>query len=312
MDSVPYGWRPIAELAARSHGVVTREQLAEAGVSRRQVSTWVQAGRLVPLGRGAYLVGGAPVTFDARVLGAVAVHGPQTWASQRTAAALWGVDGFPEDHRIELLRPADGSNERRGAIVHRSSLIPPEHVTVHRGVPVTTPARTIMDLAASIGPLRLRNAVAETVRSGLCTDASLQIVLARMAGRGRPGTRRLRDALAERASLRPGHSDLEALARAVILAAGLPEPEWEVDMSDPRGWIGRVDGLYRPAMVIVELDSDRWHGQDVDRIHDAGRDARLQALGYVVLRITWADLVDRPESVVAQIRALLAARAPAA
>lgn len=312
MDSAPFGWRAISEIAAGHHGIVTREQLAEAGASRRQVAAWVQAGRLGPVGRGAYIVGGAPVTFEARVLGRIAVHGAETWAGRRTAAALWGVQGFPEDHRIELLRPADGSNERRGAVVHRSSLIPPEHVTVHRGVPLTTPSRTIMDLAATIGPLRLRNAVADAVRKGLCTDASLHVVLARMAGRGRPGTRRLREVLAARSGLVPGHSDLEALARAVILAAGLPEPEWEVDLHDAQGWIGRVDGLFRAGRLVLELDSRRWHGQDVDRAHDARRDRRLEALGYVVLRITWADLVDRPDSVVAQIRALLDARAPAA
>lgn len=190
------GWPAVARRASANHGIVTFEDLVAHGVTRHQVVAWAHAGRLVPMGRGSYLVAGAPLTFEARVLGAIRIHGPQTWGSRRTAAALWGVPGFPEDHRIELLRPADGSNERRGAVVHRSNLIPDEHVTIHRGVPVTTPARTIMDLAASIGMARLERAVAEVVRRGLATDAALHIVLARMASRGRPGTRQLRNVLA--------------------------------------------------------------------------------------------------------------------
>lgn len=264
------------------------------------------------MGRGSYLVAGAPLTFEARVLGAIRVHGPQTYASHRTAAALWRLPGFPEDHRIDLLRPADGSNERRGAVVHRSNLIPPEHVTIHRGVPLTIPARTIMDLAGSIGQARLERAVAESVRRGITTDAALHVVLARMAGRGRPGTRQLRTVLAGREGLVPGQSELEALCRAVILAAGLPEPEWEVDLTDERGWIGRVDGLYREWSLVLELDSQRWHGQDVDARHDAARDRRLVAAGYCVLRRTWFDLTERPEAFVAELTALLDARRPAA
>lgn len=147
-----------------------------------------------------------------------------------------------------------------------------------------------MDLAGSIGPIRLERTVAEVVRRGLTTDATLHVVLARMAGRGRPGTRQLRKVLAGRDDLVPGQSELEALCRAIVLAAGLPEPEWEVDISDERGWIGRVDGLLRPWRVVIELDSHRWHGQTPDAQHDAARDRRL----------------------VAELTALLEARRPAA
>jgi hypothetical protein len=309
---VEAGWGALMRRAAAHHGIVTFEDLVAHGMTRHQVVAWTHAGRLVPMGRGSYLVAGAPLTFEARALGLIAVHGPQTWAAQRTAAALWRIPGHPEDHRIELLRPADGSNERRGAIVHRSSLIPPEHVTVTRGVPVTTPERTIMDLAGTLGPLRLERTVAEAVRRGLCTDAGLHVVLARMAGRGRPGTRQLRKVLAAREGAVPGQSELEALCRALILAAGLPEPEWEVDLSDERGWIGRVDGLMRPWRIVIELDSYRWHGQATDARHDAARDRRLAAAGYLVLRRTWFDLTQRPEVFIAELSALLEARDPAA
>lgn len=306
------GWAALMQHAARRHGIVTFDDLIAHGATRHQVSAWTQGGRLVPMGRGSYLVAGAPVTFEARTLGLIAVHGPQTWAGRRTAAALWRIPGYPEDHRIELLRPADGSNERRGAVVFRSSLILPEHVTVTRGVEVTTPERTIMDLAGSIGAIRLERTVAEAIRRGLCTDASLHVILARMASRGRPGTRQLRRVLQARTGRVPGQSELEALCRAIILAAGLPEPEWEVDVSDEQGWIGRVDGLLRAWRIVIELDSQRWHGQPTDAHHDAARDRRLAAAGYLVLRRTWFDLTQRPETFVAELTALLDARRPAA
>lgn len=302
----------MAAQAATRHGILSTDEMLEAGASRRQVRVWVQTGRMVPVGRGAYLVAGAPTTFASRIMGAIAVHGVETWASHRTAAALWGIPGFPEDHRIDILRPSDGSNERRGAIVHRSTLIPPEHVTVHRGVPVTTPSRTLMDLAATIGDIRLRRAVAEAVRLQVCTDAALHTVLARLGGRGRPGTRRMRRVLDGRDPTIPDLTELEALARAVIVGAGLPEPEWQVDISDAQGWIGRVDGLYRAERIVIELDSRRWHGQPTDQLEDARRDHRLTSAGYIVERRRWSDLTLRPDAVIATLRALLAARSSAA
>jgi hypothetical protein len=311
-DHAPVGWPEMARQAARNHGILTAEQMIAAGASRRQVTAWVQAGRLVPSARGAYLVGGAPVTFAARVVAAVLVHGSETWASHRTAAALWGIPGFGEEARIHLLRPVDGSNGRGGAIVHRSTCIPDEHVTMRGGIPVTTPARTVMDLAGTTSVRHLERVVAEAVRRDLCTDRALHIVLARLAGRGRPGTRRLRAVLDGRDPGRPTLSELEDLARAAIVGAGLPEPEWQVDISDEQGWIGRVDGLYRSARIVLELDSHEWHGQRTDTLEDARRDKRLTDAGYLVERRGWTDLTQRPDTVLATLRALLEARTPAA
>ena len=308
MDEEHSGWPAVTHRAEANHGIVAVDDLAHAGFSPRQVDEHVRRRLLVPVGRGSYRVAGSPPTFEARVMGAIVIHGPGTWASHRTAAGVWGLAGFPRDHRIELLRPVDGSNQRQGAKVHRSTLILPHHVTRTNGVPVTTPARTLFDLAATNGPERLERAVADAVRRRLCTDAALRVVTAEMGGRGRPGTRRMRQVLDGRGIV-PTESELEDLGRAVILAAGLPEPEWQADVFDAEGWIGRVDGLYRAEQVILELDSQEWHGQRVDLLHDARRDRRAVAAGYLVVRARWSDLTQRPEAVVAQLRALLDARA---
>jgi Protein of unknown function (DUF559) len=304
------GWRRLLDGAAGRFGTLTLDQAIHAGLSREQVQGLLDDGTLVRVARGSDRVGGAPVTFPGRVLGAIAVYGTDTWAARDTCLALRGVRGFPPGGPIHLLRRDDGSNQRGGARVHRSRLILPHHVTVQDGMPVTTPARAVFDLAATMGPNRLARVVSEVVRAELCTDGGLQVVLAELGGRGRPGTARLRAVLDARDHT-PTESELEDLARAVFRAAGLPEPEWQVDVSDHEGWIGRVDCLFRPAKVIVELDSVKWHGQETDDDHDAVRDVRCVEAGYLVTRPTWRDLTKRPEAVVANLRELIRARVAA-
>jgi very-short-patch-repair endonuclease len=85
-----------------------------------------------------------------------------------------------------------------------------------------------------------------------------------------------------------------------------------VNLSDEQGWIGRVDGLYRPWGIVLELDSEEHHGQDTDEDHDAARDGRIEALGLVVVRRTWGDLTQRPAELVARLTELLETRDPAA
>lgn len=309
-DHLVPGWRQLLEETARRFGTLTIDQMIDAGFSHDQVQGLIDEGTVVRLGRGSFRLGGAPATFPSRVLGAINVYGTDTWAARGTALALWEVPGFPPGGPIHLLRPDDGSNQRSGARIHRSRLILPHHVTTRAGIPVTTPARAVFDLAATMGPVRLGRVVSEVVRAELCTDAALQIVLAELGGRGRPGTARMRAVLDVRDHV-PTESELEDLARAVFRAGGLPDPEWQIDLSTEEGWVGRVDCVFRPARLIVELDSFRWHGQQTDSERDALRDLRFLAAGYLVHHVHWSDLTQRPQTVVAHIADLLRARAAA-
>lgn len=287
------------------HGVVTSAELLGVGLSTGQVETLAEKDRLVRVGPGTWRVRGAPDCLEARVLGALLGLEGDAWASHHTAARLWGLRVHGRPGVIDVTRPY-GVSARRGAVcVHRSTSIPEHHVTTHRGVPLTTVPRTLFDLARRTGPRVLDRAVEEALRADLCTVGSLHRVLAELGGRGRPGTRKMREVLERRdAGYVPTASELEAVGRAVL--GDIPGIEWEVPMTDEEGYIRRVDALVRDAMVVVELDGDRYHGQPSDIADDAAGDLRLTRLGFVVERCTWTALTRRPEAVRATVERLVA------
>ena len=132
----------------------------------------------------------------------------------------------------------------------------------------------------------LDRAIEEALRARLCTIGSLYRVLAELGGRGRPGTVKMRSALATRGlDHRPTKSDLELIGRALL--ADLPGIEWEVPMADEQGFIRSIDARVAHAHLVVEFDGRAFHSRPEDVERDAAEAARLIALGNVVLRLTW-------------------------
>ncbi len=299
-------WAELMDGVAARHGVVTRAELLAADLSTHQIDRLRSSGRLVANGTGVYMVAGAPDTFEARVLEAVLDTDGEAWASHHTAARLWGIRVPGAERPIELTRPYGLSAARRGVRLHRSTLMPESHTTSLRQIPVTTPARTIFDLGRSTSHRLLDRAVEGALRDRLCTIGALHQVLAELGGRGRPGTRRLRQVLESRdLDYVPTSSELEAVGRAVL--ASVPGIEWEANLSDVEGYIRRVDALVRQARMVIEFDGHRFHSQPSDVARDANGDARLVAAGFVVLRFGWIDLTTRPESVRATVDRLVTA-----
>jgi hypothetical protein len=185
-------------------------------------------------------------------------------------------------------------------------LLPERHTTDRLAIPVTTPARTLFDLAGVIHPGRVERALDHALSTGLARLGQVQVVFAELARRGRRGTATMRELLDVRGEgyVAPS-SELEALARTVFAAAGLPEPSAEVDLGDDDDWIGRVDLVFLPERLVVELDSMRHHSALLDRLSDTDRTRRLRAAGWRVKRVSWWDLVERPEEIVAEVRGLL-------
>lgn len=300
-------WKDLTRAAERAHGIVTYNELLGAGLSERQVRRWVGDGRLVDLGYGVFRLGGVPPSFAGDVLAAIKAFPGETWASHHTAARLHDLRVWAPDRRIELTRPTGLSAERSIARVHRSTRVLPHHLTVVDRVPCFTGSRTVFDLARTTGPQQLKRAIDRGLLKGRCTMPSLYRVLYEMGGPGRPGTRRMR-AVLDGLGLDhvPPESGIEEVGFALLDGLGFT---WQVEMSDERGYIRRVDGLHAPGRLVLEFDGPQ-HRREPQRSLDRDGDRRLARLGYDVERLDWLDVTrggpDTRDRILARLVAAVA------
>ncbi len=218
-------------------------------------------------------------------------------ASHHTAGALWGLEVSDALHGI-------GHVARRTSPItrHRVRLALHERVDV-AGLVLTSPMRTLTDLLCSLEEEAAATMSTAALRDGILDPSDLAAA-ARLA-RGRTGAARAR-AMAE-SCLRAPHSYLEWRFHGLMGAEG-PGWRFNADIRDEAGFVGRVDAVHTETMTVIEIDGERFHGPDRFQA-DRTRDQRLIALGYVVLRFTWDDIVHRPLEVLARIRATVRHRA---
>jgi len=294
--------RIIAELAARQRGVVTSSQLRAAGFDHLAIRRRLRAGRLHRLHRGVYLVGHPVAPDGAAELAAVLACGAGSVVSHYTAARLWRLPAFLEcADPIHVTVPGRDARNRPGIVVHRVRALGPRDVRRVDGIPATSPARTLLDLASLLPLHDLELTLADARALGLVSNRDLSKVLER-AGTGR-GAGALRRLLELERSHGLSRSEAERRLFALIQAAGLPLPK-------KNARVGRlqVDFLWRREEVIVEVDGYAYHSSKRAFERDRKRDAQLEASGYTVIRVTWGHLTASPEAVVAWIAAALAVR----
>ncbi len=295
---------PLTRLARRQHGLFTSHQAAGCGLTRDALRRLVWSRWCARLGEGVYRIEGAPRSAAQDLLAAVLVHRVPAAGSHRAAAAHWGIPGYGGRPEVTVVH----ARNRRTPLgrIHGTLRLPPHHVTVRHGVPVTTIARTIFDLAGVVPELRAEQALDFALSRKLCTLRQVNEVFFVLAGQGRRGTVAMRSLLDARGEgYVPPASELERVGRRLFAEGGLPEPEFEVHLGDDQ-LIGRVDCLWRGARLVVELDGGRYHDGLSSREADRIRDNRLMAAGWRVLRFTWDDLTLRPQQTLATIRAALA------
>ncbi len=282
----------VAAVAGRQHNRIALGQLLAVGLTTDAVAHRVATGRFVAVEQGVYAV--APVLDDprGRWMGAT-LTAPGSVLSHASAGAAWGLrPRRPGDGAFETVtRPGSGGRRRHGdVLVHRSRTLAGQ-TTTHLGIPITTPERTLLDLAAHLRGAALRKSVREAIRLGLTTTARLDVALEH--ARGRRGVRRLALAAAGLADL-PLHrsrSDAESRALEVLAAAGRPLPELN------RVVAGEEADLTWPAQrLIVEIDGPQWH---LDPIEDARRQAVWEAAGWRVERVPSRAVFDAPERLLA-------------
>jgi hypothetical protein len=295
----------LAAIAARQYGLFTHQQAMSVGMTNDMIRSRVDLGLWQRVERGLYFIHGTPPSWRRDLLAAVLAAGELAVASHAAAAALWRLPGFGEGP-IHVSTPYGCDHKFTLGRLHASCLLPRTHVTTIDEIPVTVPARMLFDVAAVVSVKKLERAANNALAMHLVTVPTLRRTLEVMAKRGRPGTRAFR-ALVDTLGSMGGHpeSGLEADLIEIVLEAGFPMPELQVDMSDDQGFIARVDALWRPQRVVGEADSDRFHTAPLDVAADKRRDERLSALGYTVVRCKEAAIRRRSPSIVTHLRAAL-------
>lgn len=264
------------ELAKYQHGIVTRRDLLALGFSSKAIEHRVDIGRLYPVARGVYAVGWPKLSQEQRWMAAVVACGDRASLSHRSAAALWGIGKEGATIDVSVRRRC---NHRLAWVRARCRpTLPAKDVMRSRGIPVTTPARTLVDLGAVLRPAQLERAINEADKRDLINPEELR---ARLRGfRGQPGVAALR-ALLDRDFFRLSDSDLEILFRPIIERAGLPTPLTKTMVN---GF--EVDFFWPDLGLVVETDGLRYHRTPATQGRDHLRDQTHTAAGLTVLRFT--------------------------
>jgi predicted transcriptional regulator of viral defense system len=292
----------------RLAGIVTTAELLAAGKSKGQIQTLVKHGKLIPLMRGVYasaararkvfaLPGGE---YLVRAAAAVAAAGPGTVVSHQSAAKLHELDQLDEPAKsVTLTGRPDGGRRGRDGVRLFSTALPKRYVTAKYGVPVTTVARTVIDVART-SPFVAGVVVADAaLRARKTSKKELQQVLAgcrRWHGSARAAR------VVEFADAR-SESVLESIARVVFKEFGLPPPQLQAWLGNEETVIGRADFYWPRYKTIAEVDGGLKYSNPGRAKAQLRRDKELREAGFDVLHFDWSDVTEMPEQVVASIRA---------
>jgi hypothetical protein len=287
----------VAALAAERWGVLTIGELRQAGLTQRAIRRRVERGWLHRLYLGVYAVGHANPPWEGRMLAAVKACGPTAVLSGLSAAELCGYYEPGEERLPEITVVGGSVRAHLGIRVHRTAELGDRDRRRVRGIPVTSPARTLLDLAARVDGQSLRSLVRRAQGTRSVNVREICEVIARLGPR--KGSRRLARVIAEGPA--PTRSVLEDIVLDLIVSGGLAHP----DVNKPLFLSGRrviPDFRWPEQRLIVEADGAAWHAGKVAREDDAERQALLEAHGERLLRVTWEQAVAHPAQTLARVR----------
>jgi very-short-patch-repair endonuclease len=287
----------IAGAAARREGVVTRRELRELGVTDREIDHRAQRKRLHRQHRGTYLVGHEVPPERAPLFAAVAALGDPAYINHRTALEQYSILE-PVAGPIHVTLVGCCRRSRDNIRVHRTTRIAEEDLGTLDGLPITSPARAILDFADDATPRELAEAVNEAHVQKLATPEDLRAVLKRTPGR--KGAALLKATLDRHDGPSRAHEGGEKLLEALLKRARLPKPAVNAKRA---GY--ECDFTYEDQKLIIEVDSGKYHGTPAAVDRDRRKDQALRAAGYTVLRYSYRQLADEPHAVIAEIAAYL-------
>lgn len=300
-SKTPTALHGLARLAAAQHGVVARQQMRALGMTERQITGAVRAERLHRVFRGVYAVGHPRVSENGRLRAATLACGTGAVISHRSAGALLGLlNEGPAV--IDVIAPGDRGREIDGIRFHRVRPPRRDEVGTVAGIPCTSPARTLVDLASVVGDWTLRSCFERAAQRKLLDIPAIEA----SADKGRRGAGSVRALVEEwrRAApvARKGRlkSPLEAKILP-LLQRHLPPPLLNAPVEIAEGRI-EVDFLWPDHRFVLEADSRDFHGTAVAFERDRWRDRELMRAGYSTLRVTHLQAETEPKEIAAAIR----------
>lgn len=292
------------DVIRNQHGVISRRQAGELGLTRRQIDSRAQSGEWIRVHRGVYRHRAVPTSWLSDVVAAVlATNGV---ASHRCAAALWYLEIY--DAPPPEVTVAGHSSARIPAVrVHWTSQWDRCDTTLRQGIPCTGIERTILDCAAVTSPARVERLAEAAIRKRLTSWASLATCLRRHARRGRNGSAPFRELLDARlGDPAVPLSDFSRLVANLLLDAGLPEPVVEHPVRDRHGiHILQVDLAWPSLRKAWELDGLRYHFGREDIERDRRKRNLVVAEGWTIQEILWSMYVDEPDELITMARRFL-------
>lgn len=293
-------------LAQGQGGVFTMWQANDRGLGRQSVHRRVKWGWFERAGHGVYRDVAVPASDRTDRFAALLAVGRDALLARETAGDVHGLSSTPRSDHVHLLVGCSCPHRRAGITVHRSLTLRAAHRAKVAGYGVTTVERTLCDLAAVSGPVRLRRLVAEAVRRDLCRPEQLRRVMDQMGRfRGKVALREVVDELSPLVVVT--RSALESEFLALTTAAGIPPTAMNHPVIDAHGHHRLIDAVYLPPGLPIELDSRLAHGSLLDWHDDLRRENAIAIEGWLpFLRYNWFDVTRRGHLVVDQIQDVLA------
>jgi very-short-patch-repair endonuclease len=282
----------LGRVAARQHSLFTWAQAIQAGFSPAAITRRVSSRRWDRVLPRVYRITGSPKTERQTALAACLWAGDGAVVSHRTAGVLWKMDGVAA-RQVEITVHAKRAPSSALVVVHRTLHLPPADQVTIGGIPITSPARTLIDLAGSISEESLETAVECALGRGLVRESVLRWSL---GGRGRGGADTLRRMLGLRDPGSPAlESRLEVTVWRLLVRSGLPKPLRQQPVEvDGRRY--RLDFAWPSFLVAVEADGFATHGACRRVFHaDRRRVANLASTGWRVVPVTWEDATTRAD-----------------
>ncbi len=290
----------VNELAGRQYGLLSRAQALALGASDDLIKQRLGAGRWIRMSPGVYGLPGWPDSWRRTLWLAHLDVGAASVVSHEAAAAVHGLTLFPPGPVV--LTVVHGDHERPGWTVRQSTDLRRDDTVRVAGLPVTTPARTLFDLAAVASAPRLERALDDAHVSGVCRVEEVRSIYEALRRPGKRGMRVLGRILGARGDgYVPPASVLERRLLKVLRDGGLPEPTRQFPLPWRTEGEGRVDVAYPAERVLIEADGRRWHTRMDHMANDRRRDREALNRGWRPYRFVWEEITRRPDLVRATV-----------